>query len=170
MTRTRTTRTRTTRTSRRSARNPRAERLGLRSQDRCGIPQDSRYAGRTVHQFSGGSSSVSRRLLVTSALLVSLLGATSACGGSDEPDPTPKATKTAEATPTPKAQPKGADGVTYEIQNWDKYADDPVVLAYKSTNEAIGASVNGRTILPAMREGLSKRGLRTYVPSLDEAR
>lgn len=114
---------------------------------------------------------MSRHLLVTSVLLVSLLGGMSACGGGDdEPDSKPKASKTAAATPTPKAQPQGADGVTYEIQNWDKYADDPVVLAYKTTNEAIGASINGSTILPAMREGLSKRGLRTYVPSLDMAK
>lgn len=114
---------------------------------------------------------MSRPLLVTSVLLVSLLGGMSACGGDDdEPDSTPKASKTVDATPTPEAQPRGADGVTYEIQNWDDYADDPAVLAYKTSSEAIGASINGGTILPAMREGLSKRGLRTYAPSLDMAK
>ena len=69
------------------------------------------------------------------------------------------------ATPV---QPKGADGVTIDIQNWDAYADDPVVLAWKTANEAIGASLNQGKVLAAARNGMGKDVLRSYLPSLRE--
>ena len=117
-----------------------------------------------------GNRSVSRQLLVTGAVVVSLLGGVSACGGDDDKsDPKPTATESTTAAPTPEPQPPGADGVTYEILNWAKFADDPAVLAWKTTNEAIGASLNQGKVLPAARAGTSKRVLRAYLPSLQES-
>lgn len=113
---------------------------------------------------------MSRQLWVTGAVLVSLLGGVSACSGSDDKaDPKPTATESTTAAPTPSPQPTGADGVTFELQNWDDHADDPAVLAWKTTNEGIAASVNDGKLLPAARAGLTKRVLRLYLPSLQES-
>ncbi|KQV74947.1 hypothetical protein ASC61_08015 [Aeromicrobium sp. Root344] len=102
------------------------------------------------------------------AVLALLLGV-SACG-SDDDKADPKPTKTtASPTPTTPVQPKGADGVTYEIQNWDAYADDPAVLAWKQAVEGVAGSTNARKVLPSMRQGLSKSVLRTYVASIKQA-
>jgi hypothetical protein len=59
--------------------------------------------------------------------------------------------------------------VTYEIQNWDEYANDPAVLAWKQTLEAVGASTNSGKLLEPVRQGMAKRVLRPYVQSLQEA-
>jgi hypothetical protein len=115
---------------------------------------------------------VSRQLLVASVALAALLLGLSACGGSeDKADPEPTKT-TASPTPTPTmpVQPKGADGVTYDILNWDKYADDPVVLAYKKTNEALNASINRGKVLPDARRGVTKARLRKFVANLQIAK
>jgi hypothetical protein len=107
---------------------------------------------------------VRKQLFVAVFAAVVLLSGLSACGGSDDKaDPKPAAS----ATPTTPVQPKGELGVTYDIQNWDTYADDPAVLAYKKTNEAVSASGNARRVLPAMREGLSRPLLRQYVATLN---
>ena len=104
-----------------------------------------------------------RRSLANVATLALLLGI-SACGSNDEADPKPtKITTSASPTSTTPTQPMGADGVTYEIQNWNRYATDPVVLAYKTTNEAYTASINQRKVLPAFKRGVSNNFLRKVV-------
>ena len=122
---------------------------------------------------------MTRQWLATGAALVALSGVLAACsGGSDEPkaDPTKAATSAAPATttpapaPTPAAQPQGANGVTYEIQNWDEYATDPAVLAWKQTLEAVGGSANSGKVLEPVRTGTSKKVLRTFVSSLQQAK
>ena len=107
-----------------------------------------------------------RQSLVTSVAVAALLLGLSACGGSDDKaDPKPTKT-TASPEPTTPVQPKGADGVTYDVLNWETYAEDPVVMAYKVTNEAISASINARKVLPALRQGVGKAFLRTTVSNM----
>jgi hypothetical protein len=119
-----------------------------------------------------------RQWLATAAAVVVLSCGLAACSGSsdDKPDAAPAKTSSAPAsTPTPAPapttppQPQGANGVTYEIQNWDQYATDPAVLAWKQTQEAIAASANQGKVLEPMRAGLSKRALRDYVESIQQA-
>ena len=112
--------------------------------------------------------------LVTVVLLVSL-GACSGGGSDEDPKASPsKAPSAAPATtiappPQPPAQPTGANGVTYEIANWDQYATDPAVLAWKQTLEGVGGSVGARKVLAPVTTGMSKRVLRPYVQSLENA-
>jgi hypothetical protein len=109
---------------------------------------------------------VRRQSLVTGVALAALLLGISACGGSDDKaDPKPTKT-TASPTPTPSVQPKGAYGVTFEIQNWDAYADDAAVLAWKQINEAVAGSSNTGKLLAPMRQGMSKKVLRQYLPGV----
>lgn len=106
---------------------------------------------------------MSRQSLVVGVALATLLLGLSACGGGDgDGDKAdPKATKaTSSPTPTTLAQPKGAHGVTVDIQNWDKYADDPAVLAYKQASEATGGSMNKHKLVPGITRILSKPVLR----------
>ena len=99
--------------------------------------------------------------------LATLLLGLSACGGSDGDKADPKPTKTSESpTPATPAQPEGADGVTVDIANWDAYADDPAVLAWKQATEAINASANERKVVPTLRKTLSKKLLRKYVGNI----
>jgi hypothetical protein len=102
-------------------------------------------------------------------------GLVAGCSGSDD-EPKASATKTTSAAPatttpapapTPAAQPEGADGVTYEIRNWDEYASEPAVLAWKQVQEALGASTNQGRIIPALRDGSSKKALRKFVAAVD---
>lgn len=108
---------------------------------------------------------MSRQSLMASIAALALLLGVSACGGDDDKaDPKPtKTTASASPRPTTSAQPEGADGVTYRIQNWDEHSDDPVVLAYKTTNEAYTASINQRKVLPAFRRGVANGFLRKVV-------
>ncbi len=107
-----------------------------------------------------------RQSLAAGVAVAALLLSLSACGGSDDKaDPKPTKT-TASPTPTTPVQPKGADGVTYDVLNWETYADDPVVTAYKVTNEAISASINGRKVLPGLRAGVDKAYLRKTVDNM----
>jgi hypothetical protein len=100
-----------------------------------------------------------------------------ACSGGSDDKPATAPPKTSSApdvttpapTPTIPPQPQGANGVTYEIQNWDQYANDPAVLAWKQTLEAFGASTNAGKVLEPMRAGMAKRVLRPYVESLEQA-
>jgi hypothetical protein len=115
---------------------------------------------------------VKRQSLVARVALAGLLLGVSACGGNDDEKADPKPTEptstqtTASPTPTTPVQPKGADGVTYDVLNWETYAEDPVVMAYKVTNEALTASINRRTVLPALRQGVDKAFLRTTVSNM----
>jgi len=120
-----------------------------------------------------------RQWLVTGTAIVALSGALAACGGGSDDEPKASPTKTSSApaattatpepAPTPAAQPQGASGVTYEIQNWDEYSADPAVLAWKQTLEAIGGSTLAGKLLEPARQGMAKRVLRPYVQSLNEA-
>ncbi|MET0819742.1 MAG: hypothetical protein ABWY58_02165 [Aeromicrobium sp.] len=120
-----------------------------------------------------------RHALTAAAVAVVLSVSLAACsgGGSDDkpkasPSKTPSAAPatTSAAPPQPPAQPTGAYGVTYEIQNWDQYATDPAVLAWKQTLEAVGGSVNSGKLAEPVRTGMSKKVLRDYVSSLEQAR
>ncbi|GAA2084952.1 hypothetical protein GCM10009821_28010 [Aeromicrobium halocynthiae] len=97
-----------------------------------------------------------------SALLLTIAGCTG--GGDTEPTPEPEPTETTPTGPPP--QPEGADGVTWEIQNWDEYAEDEAVLAYKEWSEAISASVNTGELLPRARELASREVLDVYLDQL----
>jgi hypothetical protein len=121
---------------------------------------------------------VKRHPLTAAAVAVLLSVTLGACsgGGSDDPKPSPSTSTSAipattpAPSPQPPAQPAGANGVTYEIQNWDQYATDPAVLAWKQTLEAFGGSINSGRLLEPVRAGMSKKALRLYVSSLEQAR
>jgi hypothetical protein len=122
---------------------------------------------------------VTRQWLATGAALVALSSVLAACSGGsdDEPKADPSKTATSSApepttpapAPTPAAQPQGANGVTYEIQNWDEYASDPAVLAWKQTIEGFAGSIGAGKVLEPVRAGMAKRVLRDYVRSFDQA-
>jgi hypothetical protein len=113
---------------------------------------------------------------IARALLAVLVVATCTACGADEkpsadPETTPKATATStpSATPsTPPKQPRGAYGVTYDIVNWEKYADEPAVLAWKQTTEAASGSLNGKKLIPALRQGTSPSMFKLYFRSLQD--
>ncbi len=111
---------------------------------------------------------MSRQLLVTGVVVAACVSGLAGCSGSDE-KPDPKPTKTASPTPTIPVQPKGASGVTYEIQNWEEYADDPAVLAWKTTFETLTGSTNKHKVLPAMRKQVSKKVFRQFVGGVNAA-
>ncbi|MEJ7634967.1 hypothetical protein [Aeromicrobium sp.] len=111
---------------------------------------------------------MSRQLLTAGVALVALLSVT-ACSGSDD-EPQPKPTKSTSATPAAPEQPEGADGVTYRIQNWDDYAEDPAILAWKQANEALAASINQGKVLPSLRRASSKSVLRENVTAVNNAK
>lgn len=95
----------------------------------------------------------------------------SACSGSSDADEsetsaTPEPTAT---TPSVAPQPVGAHGVTYRIRNWDEYATDPVVLAYKKAYEGVIASANDKKIYPELRNGYTTKGLRDQLPGIKQA-
>jgi hypothetical protein len=116
--------------------------------------------------------------MTAAAVAVVLSVSLGACSGGSDGDPKASPSKTPSAAPAtttappaqPPAQPTGADGVTYEIQNWDQYATDPAVLAWKQTLEAFGGSINAGKLLEPVRAGMSKSALRLYVSSLEQAR
>jgi len=110
------------------------------------------------------------------AALAVLVGASSvACGAEKkpaaepEPEPSVSASVTPSATPSsPPTQPRGVAGVTYEILNWEKYAADPAVLAWKQTTEAAGASMNTRKVLPALRQGSTPSMFKLYLGNVQD--
>jgi len=108
---------------------------------------------------------MNRHWWVTCLAVVALSSGLASCSGDDEPDTKPT-TPTTSASPTEAPQPKGADGVTVDIQNWESHAEDPAVLAFKKATESVNASANKRKILPDFRAGFSKKPLRTLVTNV----
>ncbi|KRC65156.1 hypothetical protein ASE12_10500 [Aeromicrobium sp. Root236] len=107
---------------------------------------------------------------MASVAALALLLSVSACGGDDDKaDPKPTKT-TASASPTAQAQPKGAHGVTYEIQNWDQYADDAAVLAWKTAFETLTGSINAHKVQPGMAKQVSTKVLRQFVAGVNAAK
>ncbi len=103
-----------------------------------------------------------RTQLALPALAAALLLVLAACGGDgSSAEPSPSESPEAESTsPSPSEteqagppeQPRGKHGVTYDIQNWDEYAEEPVVLAWKQAREAGAASINqGEMVQEALR-------------------
>ena len=101
-----------------------------------------------------------------SALLLTIAGCTG--GGDTEPTPEPEPTETTPTGPPP--QPEGADGVTWEIQNWDEYAEDEAVLVWKQWNEAVSASISRGELLAPARELSTREVIDQYLGSLEYAR
>jgi hypothetical protein len=108
-------------------------------------------------------------------LAVLVVASSTACGADKKPsagpEPTPKATASSTPGPsptpsTPPEQPRGASGVTYDILNWDEYADDPALLAWKQTTEAASGSMNGKKLLPALRQGTTPSMYKRYLGSV----
>lgn len=107
------------------------------------------------------------------ALALAVMATSTACGGDKEPsaDPEPTPTSTASSTPTPTPstppeQPQGASGVTYDILNWEEFADDPALLAWKQTTEAASGSMNSGKLLPALRQGTTPGMFKLYLRSV----
>lgn len=104
-------------------------------------------------------------LVTTAAAITVALG----LGGCSHDEPSPKPTRTT-VTPSPTRtvppQPDGADGVTYDVQNWEKYADDPAVLVWKQLSETLSASVNQGRLVPRASSLASRSMLRPILKNL----
>ncbi len=105
------------------------------------------------------------------AVATALALAASGCGGEQKPaaDPepstaTPSATpsETASAPPAATPQPTSSTGTTYDILNWDEYADDPALLAWKKAIEAGTGSLARGKLLPGLREHTTPGMFRVY--------
>lgn len=117
-----------------------------------------------------------RQWLVTGATIVALTSVLSACSGGsdDEPEATPtKAATSAPATtapapePTPVTQQPGANGVTFKLQDFEKYQDDAAVIAWTHINEDLSASINQRKLVPGLEQQVSKTVLRKFVNAIN---
>ncbi|MEH3032839.1 MAG: hypothetical protein PGN07_02075 [Aeromicrobium erythreum] len=104
----------------------------------------------------------------SSACLVAVLVLTGCSGGDDEPRPTASATS-ASPTPTEDVQPRGEEGVTYDVLNWSDRSEDPLVLAYKTAGESLAASANRGKLLPSARARTTKDFQRTVSKVLRQA-
>lgn len=119
-----------------------------------------------------------RQSLVTAAVVVALcaLGACSGgSGGSDDETKTvatTKATSAAPSTPAPvvETQPPGPNGVTYVIQDWDRYRTDEAVVAWTSIAQDLGASTNQGKLVPGLATRTSKKVLRIYSDAVNFSR
>jgi hypothetical protein len=101
-----------------------------------------------------------RQTVVANVVLTALLLSATACGASEgTKTPTPTKATTSPTSSLP-VQPQGSDGVTYDVLNWTDYAQNPIVGAYKVTNEAYTASINRHKVLPGLREGVDRALLR----------
>jgi hypothetical protein len=112
-----------------------------------------------------------QRSAVTTAVISAALLAASCSGGGAEADAEPESAPTSQEAPTgPPPQPEGADGVTWEIQNWDEVFEDPAVLTWKQFNEALAASIQQGELLPDARELSTRDALQPYLDSFEYAR
>ncbi len=106
--------------------------------------------------------------------------ATTGCGGEKKAaaDPersapsssataTATASASASASPTAKPQPRSTTGATYDILNWDEYADDPAVLAWKKTLESLSGSLLRGKLLPYVRKYTNDKMFRLYTAQLE---
>jgi hypothetical protein len=115
------------------------------------------------------------KLLRAVAPLAALLVCLSACGGEAkpkaDPGPSPSQTPTPSATPspTPATQPQGQHGVTVKILNWDKYADEPAVLAAKQRFEDLQASLNIGKLVPGLLGNLAGQARAELPPAVQQA-
>jgi hypothetical protein len=118
------------------------------------------------------------KLLRAVAPLAALIVCLSACGGEAKPkaDPDPSPSQTSSPTPsatpspTPATQPQGQHGVTVKILNWDKYADDPAVLAAKQRFEDLQASVNLGKFVPGLLGNLVGQARAELPSALQQAK
>ena len=109
-------------------------------------------------------------------LVAALTLGLTACGGGDpsaqsstSPSSSPSTsapTSTAPSPTGPPAQPKGKYGVTVDILNWDKYATDSAVLAYKRAAEAFQGSANLGHLAPGFTQSFAKPMQRKLVSGL----
>lgn len=112
---------------------------------------------------------------LTAALTLAL----TACGGGDpsaKPTTSPSSSPTSSAptstapSPTgPPAQPKGKYGVTVDILNWDKYAADAAVVAWKQTYEAVDGSVSRKKMVPGLVRRLGADARHVFTQTLQLA-
>lgn len=119
---------------------------------------------------------MTRQWLVACAALVALSGTLAACSGSDdEPEASPtKASSATSTTPAPApttapaaAQPQGANGVTWKIQDWQTYQADEAVVEWTHIHEALAASINQGSLVPGLEERTSKSVLRKFVSAVN---
>lgn len=105
------------------------------------------------------------------AAAIALALAATGCGAEEKPsaDPEPSTssspatpTETASAAPTATPQPRSTTGATYDILNWDEYADDPALLAWKKALEAGAGSLARGKLLPGLRENTTPDMFRVY--------
>ncbi len=109
--------------------------------------------------------------MIARAALLALAGllAVSACGTGSE-SPAASRSSSAARPSAPPEQPRGAYGVTYEIQNWTEHADDPAVLAWKQIEEAISSAVNNDKLPDFVRDRVPAEILTNVEQNLDSAR
>lgn len=112
-------------------------------------------------------------------LAAALTLALTACGGGDpsakssnSPSESPSASATTSTAPSPTGpppQPKGKYGVTVDILNWDKYATDPAVRAWKQIYEALDGSVRRKRMVPGLVRRLGPDARHVFAHTLQLA-
>lgn len=116
------------------------------------------------------SKAWNRSAVLATVPALALMTTLAACGGEekkqpsadDEPTSTPTVTETPSASPTAAAQPPSTTGATYDILNWAQYADDPAVLAWKKTLEALSGSLLRGKLQPDVRTYTDDKMFRLY--------
>jgi hypothetical protein len=116
---------------------------------------------------------MSKRWITRAAIAVLVVATSAGCGADEKPSAEPEPTPTASASATPSAtpstppeQPRGASGVTYDILNWEEYADNAPLLAWKQATEAASGSMNGGKLLPGLRLGTTPSMFKRYYGSV----
>ena len=121
---------------------------------------------------------MNRQSLVAAAVVVALSAVLGACSGGSDDKPKPVATTKPTAssasptTPAPvvETQPAGPNGVTYVVQDWDRYRTDEAVVAWTSIAQDLGASTNQGKLIPGLATRTSKKVLRIYSDAVDFSR
>ena len=119
---------------------------------------------------------MSKQWIRCAALATAFGLAATGCGAEDKPsaDPEPSTssspatpTETVSASPTAKPQPSSTTGATYDTLNWDEYADDPALLAWKKALEAAAGSMKQGKLLPGLRENTTPEMFRVYYANVE---